>query len=624
MADIVVEAEVKSNIGQLNRDLEKTSNETVKVKDAFGAAGGAIRATQGAMKLLGTESTAVENAVLNVQTAMSLGQGLQSLIAQKKAITSILGLMGKWTGATKVLSVATKAFNVIMKANPVGAIVAGVTALIAAGTAMLTIFKDNKDQVKEIDTAFDDLGFKMDLINTKAAGMQIGFNDNKRIIEDTSKSEKERLDALAENTKNQLGLDEESLANLAEEQERLRVLIVDTKSWQASEKKRYKDGANNQEGVKMATDRLKKANEDYQKVLQDISGLQTQMHERAVGAEKAEGVIKSHNVNKEKADVQEVADRRKRAYEQRINAEKNLQKQIEKLEDQFLLNSIEDEEIRAKKSLEIKAENAREDIRNSKASQKFKDEALLALNNKYQQDLEILEQGFQDKKDKEKEDKEKAANEALTELKKENLIAQEESLAETELELELQRLERQKKAEDDQLKQHENYLELKGELDKKYTRLSAQLVDQDVANRKEADREIIGAAMDASSTLMKQASEFAGENKELAAGAAIIDTYAAVAGALREGKGTPLSYLMAASVALAGFKAVQSIYDTPVGDGGGGGSAPDAGTPAPQMQQGAFTLSGGQEPDPVKAFVVTDEMTNSQNQLANIRRRATI
>jgi len=624
MADIVVEAEVKSNIGQLNRDLEKTSNETVKVKDAFGAAGGAIRATQGAMKLLGSESEAVENAVLNVQTAMSLGQGLQSLIAQKKAITSILGLMGKWTGATKVLTVATKAFNVIMKANPVGLIVAGVTALIAAGTALFKMFQDNDEEVKKIDTSLESVASTMDKINTKTKQLNIELQKNEREINNTANSEEKRLQLAKSGYDDTKKLQEEKLAGLAEEQERLRVLIVDTESWQKSEKKRYKDGANNQEGVKMATNRLKKANQDYQKVLQDIATTQSQMQSEDFAYEDKIKEIRSFNVNKQKKSDQEIADARRKFAEERSNANKQYGKEIAKLQDELELDSIKDDEMRAKRSLEIQAENEREEIRNSKASKEVKDEMLLVLNDKFQQDLEILEKSFQDKKDKEEEEKENARNEALTELKKQNLIAQEEALAETELELELQRLERQKKAEDEELKQHENYLELKGELDKKYARLSQQLVDQDVANRKAADREIIGAAMDASSTLMKQASEFAGENKELAAGAAIIDTYAAVAGALREGKGTPLSYLMAASVALAGFKAVQSIYDTPVGDGGGGGSAPDAGTPAPQMQQGAFTLSGGQAPDPVKAFVVTDEMTNSQNQLANIRRRATI
>ena len=42
------------------------------------------------------------------------------------------------------------------------------------------------------------------------------------------------------------------------------------------------------------------------------------------------------------------------------------------------------------------------------------------------------------------------------------------------------------------------------------------------------------------------------------------------------------------------------------------------------MMSGDFDLTGGIAPEPVKAFVVTDEMSNSQNQLANIRRRATI
>ena len=58
--------------------------------------------------------------------------------------------------------------------------------------------------------------------------------------------------------------------------------------------------------------------------------------------------------------------------------------------------------------------------------------------------------------------------------------------------------------------------------------------------------------------------------------------------------------------------------------GGGGGGGMESQTPAPQMMSGAFQLGGGVEPEPTRAYVVTDDMTNSQNQLANIRRRATI
>jgi hypothetical protein len=51
---------------------------------------------------------------------------------------------------------------------------------------------------------------------------------------------------------------------------------------------------------------------------------------------------------------------------------------------------------------------------------------------------------------------------------------------------------------------------------------------------------------------------------------------------------------------------------------------PSTTTPAPQMMSGAFQLGGGVKPEPIKAFVITDELSNSQSQLANIRRRATI
>ena len=39
---------------------------------------------------------------------------------------------------------------------------------------------------------------------------------------------------------------------------------------------------------------------------------------------------------------------------------------------------------------------------------------------------------------------------------------------------------------------------------------------------------------------------------------------------------------------------------------------------------GAFTLSGSQAVEPTRAYVVSDDITDSQNALAIIRRRATI
>ena len=42
------------------------------------------------------------------------------------------------------------------------------------------------------------------------------------------------------------------------------------------------------------------------------------------------------------------------------------------------------------------------------------------------------------------------------------------------------------------------------------------------------------------------------------------------------------------------------------------------------MMSGAFTLNGGQQQDVARAYVVSDDITNNQDKLAMIRRRATI
>ena len=92
--------------------------------------------------------------------------------------------------------------------------------------------------------------------------------------------------------------------------------------------------------------------------------------------------------------------------------------------------------------------------------------------------------------------------------------------------------------------------------------------------------------------------------------------------------GPVLGGVAAAAAIAAGIKNVQAIQSAGGGGGGGGNITAPATTttetPAPQMMSGDFNLTGGVEPEAVKAYVVTDEMSNSQDQLANIRRRATI
>jgi len=121
--------------------------------------------------------------------------------------------------------------------------------------------------------------------------------------------------------------------------------------------------------------------------------------------------------------------------------------------------------------------------------------------------------------------------------------------------------------------------------------------------------------------------KLAGEQKEIAIATALMNTYLGVTEVMKDATipSTAMKFIAAGTVLAGGLANVQNIMKQNVGDGGGGGGGVSAAsTPAPQMMSGAFDISGGTAPEAMKAYVVTDEMSNSQNQLANIRRRATI
>jgi hypothetical protein len=152
---------------------------------------------------------------------------------------------------------------------------------------------------------------------------------------------------------------------------------------------------------------------------------------------------------------------------------------------------------------------------------------------------------------------------------------------------------------------------------------SEQLVNQ-VSLQKEQTQfalENADAQIQAYSDIAGALSSLAGDNKALAVAQATIDTYAGANKAFAQGG--PAGFITGAAIIASGLANVRKILDTDVGGGGGGSVPSDTGTPAPQVLSGAFTLGGG-EAQPVQAYVVTDDMTNNQNKLANIRRRATI
>jgi len=147
-----------------------------------------------------------------------------------------------------------------------------------------------------------------------------------------------------------------------------------------------------------------------------------------------------------------------------------------------------------------------------------------------------------------------------------------------------------------------------------YERQKTLLIAENTSNQLGAYSELAGAL-----------GALAGDNKELAIAQAVMDTYAGANKAFAEG-GT-LGFVTGAAIIAQGLANVQSIMNTQVpGGGGGGGSAPNVASaqPAPQMMSGSFELSNTAAPEPMQAYVVSDDITNNQDKLAAIRRRATI
>ena len=143
------------------------------------------------------------------------------------------------------------------------------------------------------------------------------------------------------------------------------------------------------------------------------------------------------------------------------------------------------------------------------------------------------------------------------------------------------------------------------------------------------DKELVKIKADTISMGFAAGKALAKEGSVVAKGIAVAETIYNTQAAIMQAMKLPPPFntIQAVATGVMGATSIQKILSTNPDGGGGGGSVSAPATPAtpsPQMMSGAFDLSGGVEPEPTKAYVVTDEMTSSQNQLANIRRRATI
>jgi len=126
-------------------------------------------------------------------------------------------------------------------------------------------------------------------------------------------------------------------------------------------------------------------------------------------------------------------------------------------------------------------------------------------------------------------------------------------------------------------------------------------------------------------------STLAGENKELAAAEAIIQTYLGANKAF--GQGGILGFVSAAAIIAAGLGNVKKIYDTKVpssSGGGGGGSVPAVGSsiaaslPTQTNLSDVVSSVNQSNQEPVRAYVIGQDVTDSQEAQSYLNNQKTL
>ena len=331
-----------------------------------------------------------------------------------------------------------------------------------------------------------------------------------------------------------------------------------------------------------------------------------------------QGLIEQNDILAEKQ--RQIRDDESKTFKQRVEANRKLG---EILDDQ-------EKKMKANADLVIAAASAQKNKNNSIENQVLLQEA---LNEKQAIEAQITGQRS------EQIVNDIALEKELLETKRELHLA---TLEGTELELQEleyayeQKLEMARKAGENTLA-----------IDQKYWNDLGDIIDvavkEEIAIKKAAsDKELVrdkavnNAKVNLAHNALGAMAALAGDNvkagKAIAVAQTVFATQQSIMTAL-SGGGTDIAlpYWLrlgnAISAGIMGAASIKTILSTNPDSGPGPSSTtPSAGSPSPQMMSGAFELSAmpDMEEKPLQAFVVSDDITDSQNGLEVIRRRATI
>ena len=154
--------QVKDDIGDLKDEINAFAGADKKiaaVTNVVGGLAGGFQAAQGAAALFGADNEALNETMVKLQATMAITQGIQGLAGMGDSLKVVGNLLKSTTVGTYLLTAAQKLYNLALKDNPIGWLIAGLTALVgvialvvnAMGDETEAMEKSIKQREKELD-----------------------------------------------------------------------------------------------------------------------------------------------------------------------------------------------------------------------------------------------------------------------------------------------------------------------------------------------------------------------------------------------------------------------------------------------------------------------------------------
>lgn len=613
------------------KDEQQSLNERVQLFDpgakykalgnSVSAVAGGFAAAQGAMALFGTESEDLQKQMVKLQGALALTEGLSRISDSAKDFTLLAGVI-----KSQVVSAFSTLRGAIISTG-IGALVVGIASLVAnAGSLEKAIQKlfptfkgfgallndvmaffsgivdaatevlKNITQVGDILAKFFTFDFAGALASAKDFGNKVGNAFNQGVAESRTQQLREaaaaQLEAQAQELKRTIdsrkaaGKAYADLEKQMLEKEAAAKLLL-----QGESSKEYLDAVYALHNQELATEREKneKLKAERQKAADEALAVLNDLESRR-------RVFGLNELNREVSDLST-------KYQEQRKVLLKAGKDAADLEEQFLrerqaIYDKFDAQRLAGAQKVLDELNQKQDFR-TKSDQEGE---LMALQAKYDTDKRMLEASFLD-------------TSALTEQFHIDQAATKKKYADQE------DAEKKKRRDEEHQKMLADY--------------EAQLAfDQAQLESKKA---LVGGV----SQLLGQASDALGKStaagKSLAIGQATIDTLQTVGGIIKSYAGTgpwgiALGAVLAAAAGISGYARVKQIASVKVpGSSSNAPAISTAATGAPSVSQPNALVAGQstmiqqlqeQSQEPVRAYVVESEMTNSQAKVRKIEEKA--